>query len=92
MKWKIARTKRFEKNLKRCVLRGYSIEDYRAVANKLEEGKPLPPHCKPHKLSGELDGCWDCHIKFDWVLIYRYDYKNKTLTFEDTGTHSDLFG
>lgn len=31
----------------------------------------------------------DCHVRGDWVLIYRIE--GNTITFERTGTHADLF-
>jgi len=88
---RIVRTKRFDKNFALCVTRGYDTAAFEEVAELLYTEQPLPPRCKLHKLSGKFDGCWDCHIKFDWVLIYRYDKKHKSIIFEDTGTHSDLF-
>ena len=39
----------------------------------LVEGKPLPPRCKDHPLSGEWIHFRDCHIESDWLLIYRVD-------------------
>jgi len=39
-----------------------------------------------HELSGEWKGHRDCHIRPDWILIYRV--AGDTITFERTGTHS----
>jgi len=47
---------------------------------------------RPHKLSGEYDNCWECHIKSDWLLIWEQNDTELTLLFTGTGTHSDLFG
>jgi mRNA-degrading endonuclease YafQ of YafQ-DinJ toxin-antitoxin module len=33
---------------------------------------------------------FDCHINFDWVLIYETD--DEAVTLQRTGAHSDLFG
>jgi mRNA interferase YafQ len=52
--------------------------------------EPLPPSCCNHKLHGEWEGAFDCHIQGDWVLIYEFDHKSHTVTFHRTGTHSDL--
>ena len=84
-------TKRFEKNISRCIKRGYDIELFKEIAVLLVEEMPLPPKCKVHKLIGEFANHWECHIKPDWLLIYRYDDVNKKVIFEDTGSHSDLF-
>jgi len=51
----------------------------------------LPPKYKPHILSGNYSGHWECHIKPDWLLIWLQDDNSKTITFVRTGTHSDLF-
>jgi len=80
-----------KKSLKLCEKRNYDISLFDEVAKIILTGKPLPKKYMPHKLTGEWDGRWDCHIKDDWVLIYRYDFANGNVIFEDTGTHSDLF-
>ena len=38
-----------------------------------------------------LDGCWECHITSDWLLIWQQDDKQLRLILVDTGSHSDLF-
>jgi mRNA interferase YafQ len=84
-------TTRFKKSRKRCEKRGYDIDALKHVMSLLIKEQPLPDTCNPHKLTGNLAGLWDCHIKFDWILLYRYDYEKQQIIFEDTGTHSDLF-
>ena len=84
-------SKRILKSIERCEKRGYDMLLLEDTANLLIEEKPLPFTCRPHKLIGNYAGFWECHIKFDWLLIYRYDYDNNEIIFEDTGTHSDLF-
>lgn len=66
-------------------------------ASKLEEilalliaGAELPRKNRPHMLTGEWRGFYECHIEPDWLLIY--DLTNpKVLALHRTGTHSDLF-
>ncbi len=57
----------------------------------LEQTGSLPPTYHPHKLSGNLDGCWECHLKGDWLLVWKQNDREFTLIFTGTGTHSDLF-
>ena len=45
---------------------------------------------KDHKLSGNYEGCRECHILPDWLLTYRITEDEIYLV--RTGTHSDLFG
>ena len=84
-------SKKFPKSISRCVKRGYDFTLFWLITEILYEEKLLPPHCRPHKLIGNYAGFWECHIKFDWLLIYRYNYDNNEIIFEDTRTHSDLF-
>ena len=83
--------KRFKKSIALCEKRGYDISLFEEVSQFLVEETPLPDKFKPHKLIGEYAARWECHIKFDWILIYRFDYEKRQIIFEDTGTHSDLF-
>jgi mRNA interferase YafQ len=57
----------------------------------LAEYGELPDKYKPHKLSGKYLGCWECHIKTDWLLVWQQNDTVLTLLFLYTGTHSDLF-
>ena len=84
-----AYSKRVLKSIERCGKRGYNMLLLENIMNLLIEEEPLPSHCRPHKLIGNYAGHWECHIKFDWVLVYRYEQPH--IIFEDTGTHSDLF-
>ena len=82
-------TKKFEKDVARCVKRGKPMEELKTVANQLLSEKPLAPKYRDHKLKGDYVDCRECHIEPDWLLVYR---KTKThIIFEGTGTHSDLF-
>ena len=85
------RTIRFRKNVEVCIKRGYDMSLLKNVMRALATQQTLPKRCRPHKLRGEFTGCWECHIKGDWLLIYRYDFQKQQIFFEDTGTHSDLF-
>ena len=51
---------------------------------------PLPTKYQDHKQSGEWEGCRECHIKPDLLLIYERP-DNKTLRLMRLGSHSELF-
>jgi len=71
--------------------RGMNIFLLNEVMDMIINEQPLPPkHCN-HPLHGNWEGSFDCHIQGDWVLIYKPNQKAKTVTFQQTGTHSDLF-
>lgn len=69
--------------------RSKDMNKLRNVMTMLLEQKPLPPKYRNHKLKGEFDDCWECHIESDWLLIYKKT--PSVIIFVRTGTHSDLF-
>ena len=81
----------FKKDAQLMQRRGRDMAKLRAVMAIILAEIPLPPKHKNHPLHGEWEGCFDCHIQGDWVLIYGIDSEAKTVTFHRTGAHSDLF-
>ena len=82
-------TRQFEKDLKRCLRRGKDPEKFITIARTLLAGEPLDALHRDHKLIGNYTVRRECHIESDWLLIYKIE--GDQLTFERTGTHSDLF-
>ncbi len=91
MKYTIRPTSRFVKDLKRVQKRGYDISLLADVIKKLADGEELPQKNKDHALVDDFDGCRECHITPDWLLIYEMDHESIVLYLTRTGTHSDLF-
>jgi mRNA interferase YafQ len=87
----IETTNRFEKEVIKCIKRGFDIALLKQAMLILAETGNLPEHYKTHKLSGKYTGCFECHIKPDWLLIWQQNDNILTLLFLNTGTHSDLF-
>ena len=87
---RIAQRKQFRDDIKRQKRRDKDIEDLIAVVELLAEQGSLPAAYRPHKLTGEWRGVWECHIKPDWLLIYAVAEDEVLLI--RTGTHADLFG
>lgn len=56
----------------------------------LEHEVPLPSKYKDHVLKGKWKGYRDCHIRPDFLLIYRYE-GDEWLILERLGSHSELF-
>lgn len=78
--------------------RNYDLTLIKTIMVKLIENMPLEENNRPHLLSGNYSGFWECHIKPDWLLIYQFseeinenDELIEYITFVRTGTHSDLF-
>jgi len=82
-------TRKFEKDLAKARKRGNDLEKIKEVIRALINEEDLNPHCRNHKLRGDYQDRWECHIEPDWLLIYMVD--EDRIIFERTGTHSDLF-
>ncbi|MBO5579551.1 MAG: type II toxin-antitoxin system YafQ family toxin [Prevotella sp.] len=89
--YSIDTTKRFDKDLKLCLKRGLNIQLVYDAITILRSTGSLPAQYHPHKLSGNLDGIWECHIKPDWLMTWEQSDTQLTLLFLRTGSHSDLF-
>lgn len=89
--YKIKTTNRFEKDFVKCVKRNLNPDDLGEVLELLEKKGKLPRRFKSHRLSGKYKGFWECHIKTDWLLIWRQKDLTKVIELTRTGTHSDLF-
>ncbi|MBG6111498.1 mRNA interferase YafQ [Flavobacterium sp. CG_9.10] len=81
----------FKKDAKLCKKRNWNLNLLENVVEILLINGELPPKNKPHTLSGNYSGFWECHIKPDWLLIWKQDDQNKTIYLDRTGSHSDLF-
>lgn len=92
---KIRYSSKFKKDLdklKDLGKKGKSISDELAIIlNLLLQEKTLPAKYRDHYLTGNLGTFKECHIKPDWLLIYRINKQELELYLFRTGTHSDLF-
>lgn len=88
---KIILSNRFKKDLKLAARRGYNFELLDEIVNKLAKRELLPEKNKDHALSGDYEGCRECHIAPDWLLVYQVEDSELILYLMRTGTHSDLF-
>jgi mRNA interferase YafQ len=72
----------------------YALEVRRSplddVVLRLANGEVLPEKYSDHPLTGDRRGYRDCHVKGDWVLIYKIQNDVLTLILSETGTHSDI--
>ena len=90
---KIEFTGQFKKDYKNAIRRGCKPEDLSAVVSLLATEQPLPEKYKDHALtnSRKYKGMRECHIKPDWLLVYKVYSDRLVLALIRTGTHSDLF-
>ena len=81
----------FKKDVKLCKKRGYPLSELWKVMDILLKEGQLPPQYHPHPLHGNYEGCQECHIQPDWLLIWKQYDKELIMLMTNTGTHSDLF-
>lgn len=82
-------TKQFLKELKLAKKRGKKSKKLESIIEKLVCGSVLEKKYYDHNLVGNFVGRRECHIEFDWLLIYKIE--GTRIVFERTGTHADLF-
>ena len=91
MKLEIIPSNQFKKDLKLAQKRGLDLSELTAVISALANGESLDPKFRDHTLIGDYNGFRECHIRPDWLLIYKIDNGQLLLFLARTGSHSDLF-
>jgi mRNA interferase YafQ len=86
---KLRTAKRFEKDYEKALRSGKDEEKIKRLILTLLHGKALEAKYHNHKLKGEYQDRWECHIEPDWLLIYKKTADE--LILERTGSHSELF-
>ncbi|MBF0101245.1 MAG: type II toxin-antitoxin system YafQ family toxin [Desulfobacterales bacterium] len=87
---KIIQQTQFKKDLKKISRSGcYQIDDLFSIIEKLIHDKPLDTKHNNHNLTGDWNDYSECHIKPDWLLIYKLEPEKVILV--RTGSHSELF-
>ncbi|MCL1827422.1 MAG: type II toxin-antitoxin system YafQ family toxin [Candidatus Cloacimonetes bacterium] len=90
-KYRIIETTRFIKETQAMEKRGFDMSLLDDVVTLLKNGVKLPKTHKDHALKGDLKGYRECHIKNDWLLVYKIYKNDLILLLSRTGSHSDLF-
>ena len=83
-------TGQFKKDLKRFLNQPKKLKALNEVLDLLRKGTPLPEKYRQHWLQGNYEGCLECHIEGDFLLIW-YDETNNTIALVRLGSHSELF-
>lgn len=90
MKYIVKPTTTFKKAYKKCIKQHLDIKCLDEVIEKLANGEKLEVKYRDHALSGNFAGFRECHIKPDWLLIYRIENDILVLTLVDTGSHAQI--
>ena len=88
---KIVASNQFKKDLKMAIRRKLKLEELNKVITKLAKEMKLDDKYKDHDLKGKFVGFRECHIKPDWLLIYKIESNQLELFLFRTGSHSDLY-
>ena len=65
------------------------LSGIKSIMKLLESSTQLSEKNNDHNLTGNYVNCRECHIQFDWLLMYQL-FDNDIILIR-TGTHSDLF-
>ena len=84
-------TSQFKKDYKLAEKRGLPITLLDDCIRMLAAGEILPPKYNDHDLIGNWKDHRECHIRGDWLLIYRLEENDLVLVLARFGSHSDLF-
>ena len=91
MSYKVVYSTKFRKDKKRYQHDTEKMYALMAVTRHLELTGRVPSQYKPHKLHGMYEGCTECHILSDFLLIW-IDDKTGLIWLQRLGTHHELFG
>ncbi|MBI5221700.1 MAG: type II toxin-antitoxin system YafQ family toxin [Candidatus Magasanikbacteria bacterium] len=93
MRYNLTSTKDFRRQYKKLKRsgNGRALEELKDVIYKLRSGEILSEKYRNHVLKGEYQGCFECHVLSDWLLVYQINENILVLELVATGTHSELF-
>jgi mRNA interferase YafQ len=82
-----------KKDLKRYRKNKRALEALGNIVDLLAENgyQAIPETNRPHKLSGNYEGCWECHALPDLLVIWEQYEDFKEVVLIRVGSHSELF-
>ena len=90
--YKITISNKYKKDLKRVKSNTTLIKEINATVRLLSESDtPLPEKYNDHQLKGKFAEFRECHIRPDWLLVYKKTKKDLILMLVRTGSHSHIF-
>ncbi len=88
---KLRPSTQYKKDLKRIRNNPGKAKALLEVLVLLENELPIPDKYKPHTLINDYEGCMECHIQGDFLLIW-FDPQTGDIDLLRLGSHSELFG
>jgi len=90
--YKVKTTNQYKKDLKRVAdNRNLVVEIENVVKLLANNDIPLPQKFRDHSLKGQFAEFRECHIRPDWLLVYKKDKNELVLLLIRTGTHAHIF-
>ena len=84
-------SRQYKKDYKRYRNNPQKLAALAHILRMLANDIPLPPQYHPHPLHGNYEGCFECHIGSDFLLIWIAP-KHDIIELVRLGSHSELFG
>ena len=81
----------YKKDLKRIRNNPKKAAELLKVLHLLEMEMEIPKEYEPHMLTGDYNGCMECRIQGDFLLIW-IDQEANEIDLVRLGSHSELFG
>ena len=82
-------TTQYRRDFKRYKGDEKKLKALKRVVDILRKGESLPPNARAHQLHGEYEGCLECHIGGDFLLVWVED---DNILLVRLGSHHELFG
>lgn len=90
--YKFRYSRRFKRDFKKISRNpNFKPRELERVFGVLLGGGHLSTKYQNHKLMGEFEGCMECHVQSDILLIYSVDKEALIINLLRIGSHSDLF-
>lgn len=88
---KLIPSTQYKKDYKRFRHDATKLKKLLEILSLLANGQTIPHVNRPHPLTGDYDGCMECHIQGDFLLIWT-DPDTDEIVLVRLGSHSELFG
>lgn len=83
-------SRQYKKDAKRYRNQPQKMEKVAEILRMLRDEEPIPPVYRPHILRGNYQGCMECHVEGDFLLIWIDETSNQIGVLR-LGSHSELF-
>lgn len=88
---KLKPSSQYKKDYKRFRNNPIKVKKLFEILELLKNEREIPAENRPHPLSGNYAGHWECHIEGDFLLIW-FDPNSDEILLVRLGSHSELFG